>query len=81
MVKCNKRIFKINKEWCKYYLKFIEDNPDKDWNWYYISCNPNITWEIIRDNPDKPWDWYSISMNPNITWEIIRDNPDKRWIW
>jgi len=28
--------------------------PDKDWNWYGLSGNPNITWEIICSNPDKP---------------------------
>ena len=22
-----------------------------------ISCNPNITMEIISNNPDKQWDW------------------------
>lgn len=22
--------------------------------WYYLSYNPNITWDIIQDNPDKP---------------------------
>ena len=46
-----------------------------------ISCNPNITMDIIKDNPDKPWDWYYISYNPNITMDIIKDNPDKPWNW
>ena len=23
----------------------IQDNPDKKWNWEYISSNPIITWE------------------------------------
>lgn len=55
--------------------------PDKPWNWYSISQNPNITWEIIQQNPDKPWNWSSISINPNITWKIIQQNPDKPWCW
>ena len=59
----------------------IRDNPDKPWDWSNISCNPNITMEIIKDNPDKPWDWLYISFNPNITWEIIKDNPDNPWEW
>jgi len=52
-------------------------NPDKPWNWQYISENPNITWEIIHANPDKPWNWRHISKNSNITWDIIHSNPDK----
>ena len=52
-------------------------NPDKPWNWEYISENPNITWEIIQANPDKPWNWRHISKNSNITWDIIHSNPDK----
>ena len=53
----------INKEWSNHYFKFILDNPDKDWNWGYISYNPNITMDIIREHPDKSWDWDWISMN------------------
>ena len=46
-----------------------------------ISCNSNITWEIIQANPDYPWNWYGVSCNPDITWEIIQANPDKDWDW
>jgi hypothetical protein len=35
--------------------------PDKPWDWDGISCNPNITLEIIRDNSDMPWKWDDIS--------------------
>jgi len=62
-------------------MDIIRENPDKPWNWRWISENPNITWDIIRQNPDKPWDWYYLSMNPNITMDIIRENPDKPWNW
>ena len=55
--------------------------PDKPWNWYGISQNPNITWDIIVANPDKPWNRDGISQNPNITWDIIAANPDKPWNW
>jgi hypothetical protein len=34
--------------------EIIESNPDKPWDWRYISYNPNITWKIIEANPDKP---------------------------
>ena len=39
----------------------IQNNPDKEWCWYYISLNPNITWDIIQNNPDKDWHWPSVS--------------------
>jgi hypothetical protein len=45
-------------------MDIIRDNPDKPWDWEWISANSNITMDIIRDNPDKPWDWRAISNNP-----------------
>jgi len=46
-----------------------------------MSCNPNITWDIIQANHKKPWDWYYISRHPTITWDIIQQNPGKPWNW
>ncbi len=46
----------------------IQNNPEREWNWYNLSYNVNITWDIIRENPEKPWNWLGISWNPNITW-------------
>ena len=60
-------------------IELIEANPDKDWDWYEISRNRNLTMEMIEANPDKPWDWEGISMNSNLTMEFIEANPDKRW--
>ena len=69
MVTKGKRIIKlkesINKEWSQYFFKFIKDNPMQNWNWYYISWNPNITMEIIRDNPIQNWNLFGISNNQN----------------
>jgi hypothetical protein len=62
-------------------MDIIMANPDKRWEWNYISRNPNITMDIIQSNPDKPWDWCMISRNPNLTMEIINANPDKPWNW
>jgi len=61
--------------------EIVYSNPDKPWNWYYLSSHPNISWEIVCSNPDKPWDWYELSKNPIITWEIVCSNPDKPWNW
>ena len=41
----------------------LELYSDKDWDWKYLSTNPNITCEIICDNRDKPWDWEGLSYN------------------
>ena len=61
-------------------LKLIEIYRDK-LNWFEITRNPNITWEIIQANPNEDWDWDYVSMNPNITWEIIQANHNEKWNW
>ena len=33
--------------------KMIKEHLDEDWNWRYLSFNPNITIEFINDNPYK----------------------------
>ena len=69
------------RKWQDRWWKFIIDHPDRDWNWFNISRNPNITMQDILDNPTKPWDWFAISNNPTITMDFINDNPDKDWNW
>ena len=49
----------------------------KPWNYYELSQNPNITWEIICNNPDRPWDYALLLQNPDITWEMIQSDPTK----
>ena len=49
----------------------IEKHPEKPWEQYFISLNPNITMEDIENHPEKPWEWMGISENPNITMDII----------
>src|SRR5690348_154197 len=44
-------------------LKLFPDQPG--WDWYWISRNPNITWEIVNSHPDWPWSWNGLSRNPN----------------
>ena len=45
----------MNKNWNHHFFNFILANPDKPWNWTYVSSNPNITMEIVNANPNKPW--------------------------
>ncbi len=35
-------------EWSDKWFQFIKDNPDKPWNYDYLSSNLNITWEIVQ---------------------------------
>jgi hypothetical protein len=51
----------------------------RPWDYYCLSQNLSITWEIVKENPDRPWDYYCLSRNPNITWEIVKENPDRPW--
>ena len=45
----------------------VQANPDKPWNWYYLSKNPSITWEIVQANPDKDWSELSQTiLNPTL---------------
>ena len=33
-------------------LTHIDKHPEKQWDWYYISMNPNITMETIERHPE-----------------------------
>ena len=61
--------------------KLILKYPDKPWDWYGISSNPNITFDTILKYPDKSWNWNGISRNPNITFDIILKYPNRPWDW
>ena len=71
----------MEQNWNQYFFNFIKKHFDKPWNFYYLSKNPNITWDIVEANPDKLWNWYGLSKNPNITWDIVEANHDKDWNW
>lgn len=62
-----------------YTLEFMElhnflDNLD---DWYNISKNINLTWELI--NKYIKWNYYMLSKNPVITWKIFKENPYEPW--
>ena len=40
-------------EWGEHYFEIISKFQSKYNNWHSISCNPNITMEIIEKYPDK----------------------------
>ena len=49
--------------------------------WFYISKNPNITWDIVIQNPQIPWRWDGLSQNPSITMDIVLNNIKCPWVW
>jgi len=49
--------------------EIIERIRSRERYWYYMSSNPNITWDIIRDNLDKSWDWGKLSENLFDGWK------------
>jgi hypothetical protein len=62
-------------------IDFVIAHPEKPWDWYWLSRNPNITMEDVILHPEKPWDWYWLSRNPNITMEDVIAHPEKPWRW
>jgi len=56
------------------WINYVRENLDKPWSYYYLSKNPNITWDIVKENPKLQWHCYSMSENPNITWSIVYEN-------
>jgi hypothetical protein len=64
--------------WCKEYFQFVLDL-DLFWDWWALSGNPNITWDIVQEYPSLPWKWETLSSNPNITWDIVQKNRHCNW--
>lgn len=49
--------------WNEHWFQFILRNPDKPWDWEYLSSNPNLTMEFVEKYQDKHWDWDLICAN------------------
>src|SRR3990170_3311212 len=47
------------KLWTNHLYMLLKYFPDHSWDWYHLSRNPNITWNIIKSH-NKPWDYLSI---------------------
>ena len=62
-------------------IYLLEKYPDKDWSWFRLSKNPNVTMDFVNSHPDKPWSWYGLSWNPNVTMDYVDSHPDKPWSW
>jgi hypothetical protein len=61
--------------------KLLHIFPEKNWNWFAVSKNPNISWSFVTTHLHFPWNFKSLSYNPNISLEIIKNNPGYYWCW
>lgn len=59
-------------------LKFITENPEIKWEWYYgVSRNSNLTKEFVNENINKDWDWKYLSEHLNVNKNFINKNRKK----
>lgn len=59
----------------KLVLKYI----DRNWNYYWLSQNVNISAEFIEQNIHLPWIWENVSSNVNISFEFYKRHKYKNW--
>lgn len=53
--------------------------PNKNWDFKYLSKNPNISLEFIENNSQFQWNYYYVSEHPRLTPEFIIKHADKKW--
>ena|ERR1700731_4758634 len=61
--------------------KLIEHFPNKNWDWYELSRNPNITIREVLTHPYELWNWECLSANPGITMKDVLVYPNMPWRW
>lgn len=64
-------ILQLLEKFCTEWFSFIKNNPDKSWDWNYLSMHPYVTMNIIRNNSNLPWNKDYIQHNPNFRWNDI----------
>ena len=55
-------------------IDFILKNAGANWDWAALTCNSNITPDMILSSRHLPWPFYLIYMNPNIELADCRSN-------
>lgn len=53
--------------------KFVEDNINKEWSWYWLSRHPAIDMDFVKENIKKKWDYNALSKRKDYTPEFIRE--------
>jgi len=62
-------------------IDLVKANLHKNWSWYGLSMNPNITWQDVQNNPELPWSWEQLSLHPELKWDFVKKHPVKPWDW
>tara|TARA_B100000401_G_scaffold438362_1_gene386626 strand:+ start:4052 stop:5089 length:1038 start_codon:yes stop_codon:yes gene_type:complete len=63
------------------YIKNIDNHPEIEWKWEYISFNPNITRDFFIKNIHQKWNWNTISSRKFIDTSLIDRYSRKPWNW
>lgn len=57
----------------------IEEKYNAYLNFYIISSQSYVNWDIVQKYPEYSWDYSQLSRNVNIKWEIVKNNLDRPW--
>ena len=73
----------IENKWSLWRFENIILLNEKNINYKSLSCNSNLTLEILEKYKDKGWYWGhgGISSHPNLTLEWLEKYKDKGWYW
>ena len=59
--------------------KLLGHFPEADWDFWHLSCNPNVSIKTIRRYSNYPWHFGFFSRNPTVTIDVVINNMDSPW--
>ncbi len=62
------------------FWNLVKNNPNKPWDWFYVTQNSQISWDIIEANLMHPLDPFIDRNDPEI-WNIIQKNTKYQLNW
>jgi hypothetical protein len=45
-------------------------------DFYYLSQNPNLSFDVVLNNLDNNWDFDQLSSHPNLTFDFLFNHID-----
>ena len=77
------KLYNLDIDWYKFSkytipVEFIEDNPDKNWDWFVLTRKIGL--RFIKEHIDYNWDWRHM-MHKNVSNDFIIKHKDKPWNW
>src|SRR5205085_974364 len=64
------------RRYANHLVTLLELFPDKPWDLYGLSQNPNISFDFVLAHPELKWDWYGLSDSPNISFDFVLAHPE-----